>query len=76
MNFFGNFIILDKEDDVFQIHNDIKLWYLLYSKPKNSKEYHSAISMSNIYINETLLGMTYNLQYKNSIIDHMQINKD
>ena len=75
MNYSGKFIVLDKEDDVIQIHNDTKLWYLLYSKPHNNKEYYTAVSMANIYTNETYLGMTYNLQYRNSILDHIQINK-
>ena len=75
MNFSGKFIDLVKEDDVIQIHNDTKLWYLLYSKPINNKDYYIAISMANIYTNEKYQDMTYNLQYRNSIIDHIQINK-
>ena len=75
MNFSGKFIVLDKEDDVLQFHHDTKLWYLLYSKPISNKDYYTAISMANIYTNEKYQGMTYNLQYRNSIIDHIQINK-
>ena len=75
MNFSGKFINLHKEDDVIQFHNHTKLWYLLYSKPTNDKEYYNAISMANIYNNEKYQGMTYNLQYKNSIIDQIEINK-
>jgi hypothetical protein len=75
MNFSAKFITLHKEDDVIQFHNDTKLWYLLYSKPTNDKEYYNAISMANIYNNEKYEGMTYNLQYRNSIIDQIEINK-
>ena len=75
MNFSGNFINLHKEDDVIQFHNDIKIWYILYSKPINDSEYNNAVSMSNIYLNEKNQGMIYNLQYKNSIIDLLEINK-
>lgn len=75
MNFSGNFINFHKEDDVIQNHYDMKLWYILYSRPINDKEYNNAISMANIYLNEKYQGMTYNLQYRNSIIDHIQINK-
>ena len=75
MNFSAKFINLHKEDDVLQFHNDTKLWYLLYSKPTNDKEYYNAISMANIYNNEKYEGMTYNLQYRNSIIDQIEINK-
>jgi hypothetical protein len=75
MNFSGNFIDLHKEGDVLQFDNDTKLWYLLYSKPLNNKEYYAALSMANIYVNEKYQGMTYNLPYRNSIIDHILINK-
>jgi hypothetical protein len=75
MNFSSKFINLYKEDDVIQFHNDTKLWYLLYSKPTNDKDYYNAISMANIYNNEKYEGMTYNLQYRNSIIDQIEINK-
>jgi hypothetical protein len=75
MNFSGNFINFHKEDDVIQNHHDMKLWYILYSRPINDKEYNNAISMANIYLNEKYQGMTYNLQYRNSIIDHIQINR-
>lgn len=75
MNFCGNFIDISKENDVLLFHHNIKLWYILYSKPMNNKEYYSALSMANIYINEKFLGMNYNISYKNSIIDNIEINK-
>jgi len=75
MNYGGNFILLSKENDLMNKYYDIKLWYLLYKTPKNKNEYYAAVSMSNIYINEKYLEMGYNLLYKNSILDHIQINR-
>jgi hypothetical protein len=75
MNFCGKFIDLNKEDDILEFDYSTKLWYILYSKPMNNKEYYAAISMANIYINEKFQGMSYNLSYRNSIIDHIEINK-
>ena len=75
MNYGGNLILLSNKNDLQDKYQDIKLWYLLYKTPHNQNEYYSAISMANIYINEKYLDMTYNLQYKNSILDHININK-
>ena len=75
MNFCAKFVVLSKEDNILEFDYNTKLWYILYSKPTNNKEYYVAISMANIYINEKVQGMIYNLPYRNSIIDHIQINK-
>jgi hypothetical protein len=75
MNYSGNYINYNKEHDItpHEYHN--KLWYILYKSPKNTAEYYTSISMANIFNNETIREMNYNLPYKNAILDHISINK-
>jgi hypothetical protein len=74
MNFYGNIPVIERDISTSEKLWNTKRWYVLFSKPKNKKEYNICNSMANLYINQNYEEMMYQVPNINGILEHIDVN--